>query len=97
MIDRTPSHKFNRSNLRRLLRARAYTNIGHIRRYFDIGGDDVSTVQGPSGSVFVALPEMAARILGRLWQEGKIGVQLALYVRAALVDGVYSNEVPVRG
>lgn len=94
--DRTPKHKLNRSSLRRLLRARPYTNISHIRRYFGINGDDVSKVDGPQGYAFVALPDIAARMLACLWQEGKVGVELALNVRAILVDGVYSTEAPVR-
>lgn len=92
MSHRAGFAKLNRSNVRRLVRARAYTNVAHLRRYFNVQGDDVSRLTGPCGQVFLALPEGAASIIGRLWSEGKIGVELTLAVRAALVDGIYSTE-----
>lgn len=96
MSERAPVRKFNRSNLRRLVRGRAYTSIAQIRRYFGIESDEVSPVQAPHGTVFVALPLSPAAILAQLWREGKIGVQFSPNVRAAIIDGVYSTEAPVR-
>ncbi len=90
------TRKFNRSNLRRFIRGRAYTSIAQIRRYFEIESDEVSAVQGPDGTVFIALPQHAANTLAQLWQEGRVGVHLSPEVRAAIVDGVYSTEAPVR-
>ena len=96
MSERAPARKFNRSNLRRLVRGRAYTSIAQIRRYFGSESDEVSPVQSPNGTVFVALPRNAATILAQLWREGKIGVQFSPNVRAAIIDGIYSTEAPVR-
>jgi len=96
MSERASARKFNRSNLRRLVRGRAYTSIAQIRRYFGVEGDEVNPIQAQQGTVFVALPANAARILAQLWHEGKIGVQLSPDVRAAIIDGVYSTEAPVR-
>lgn len=96
MSEKAQARKFNRSNLRRLIRARAYTSISQIRRYFSIESEDVNPIHGPNGMVFVALPEASAGILSQLWREGKIDVQLSPDVRAAIIDGVYSTESPVR-
>lgn len=95
MSERAASRKLNRSNLRRLVRARAYTSVVQIRRYFAIEGDEMSSVEGPAGNVFVALPYHGAAILAQLWREGKIGVQLSLNVRAAVIEGIFSTEAPV--
>ena len=96
MSERVPARKFNRSNLRRLIRGRAYTSIAQIRRYFGIESDEVSAVQGPQGTVFLAMPRDLAGIIMQLWKEGKIGIQLSPDVRAAIIDGIYSTEAPVR-
>lgn len=74
------------------VRSRSYVSVPDIRRRFNVGMDgneDVTPIRGSVGRVFVGLPAQPARLLQELWQEGKVGLELAADVKAPTVTGVY--------
>jgi len=62
-----------------------------LRRRFGINGseDDVTTVELPSGRVFVGLPGREGAMLGELLRGGEIGYELSLDPRSPVVVGLY--------
>lgn len=64
--------------------------IGDVRRRFEIeGSDEVTAIDGQGSRAYVGLPAAQARLLQDLWQEGKVGLELAADIKAPSVTGVY--------
>jgi hypothetical protein len=85
--------RLSKSSLLWFVRSRSYVTIADVRRRFAVGlegNDDVSAMTGPTGSrAYVGLPPLQARLLQDLWQEGRVGLEMAADIKAPSVTGVY--------
>ncbi len=88
-----PKKRLSKSSLLWFIRSRSYVTIADVRRRFGLtsgeASDEVTAIEGPAGRAFVGLPAHQARFLQDLWQEGKIGLELAMDIKAPTVTGVY--------
>jgi hypothetical protein len=85
-----PKKRMSKSSLLWFIRSRSYVTVADLRRRFGVvDSDDVSSVAGPAGKVYVGLPTQQADLLRDLWCEGKIGFELAMDIKAPTVTGVY--------
>lgn len=88
--------RLSKSSLLWFVRSRSYVSIPDIRRRFSLNeGEDVLPVLSPDGKVYVGLPRDAARVLGDLVREGRIGLEVDPSVHALAAIGVY--VVPQHG
>jgi hypothetical protein len=88
--------RLSKSSLLWFVRSRSYVTVADVRRRFGIGSpvgadssDEVTAIEGPAGRAFVGLPAHQARLLQELWQEGKVGLELATDIKAPTVTGIY--------
>lgn len=82
-----PKKRLSKSSLLWFIRSRSYASIPDIRRRFNLeAGEEVSMILCPEGQIFVGLPTDAARVLGDLVKEGRVGLETepGLLVRAAI-------------
>ena len=85
-----PKKRLSKSSLLWFIRSRSYVSVPDIRRRFNLQGDDyASPVAGPQGKVYVGLPPDAARVLGELVREGRVGLELQPGILARAATGVY--------
>ncbi|MGH2460671.1 MAG: hypothetical protein ACRDIY_17595 [Chloroflexota bacterium] len=84
-----PKKRLSKSSLLWFIRSRSYVSVPDIRRRFNLEGEDVSPVPGPQGHVFIGLPSDAARILGDLVRDGRVGLELQPEIHARAATGVY--------
>lgn len=91
-----PKKRLSKSSLLWFIRSRSYVSISDIRRRFNLNeGEEVVPVPSPEGRVFVGLPSDAARVLGDLIREGRVGIELDPSIHAHAAIGVY--VVPQHG
>lgn len=91
-----PKKRLSKSSLLWFIRSRSYVSIPDIRRRFNLNeGEDVVAVTSPNGHVFVGLPGDAARVLGELIREGRVGVEIEPSLHAHAAIGVYVVPQPV--
>lgn len=85
-----PKKRLSKSSLLWFIRSRSYVSVPDIRRRFNLPADDaVTAIVGPQGRVYVGLPADAARILGDLVREGRVGLELEPGILARAATGVY--------
>ncbi len=95
--------RLSKSSLLWLVRSRSYISVADVRRRFSVdASDDVTSMIGPGGRVYVGLPAHQAKLLEDLWRDGKVGLELAPDVKAPIVTGVYGifrrgEYVPMNG
>lgn len=77
--------------MRRFIKSRPYVPLHELRRRFELNGecDDVSSIDGPGGVVFVGLPARESQLLADLVRQGDIGLELCLDPCTRVVVGVY--------
>jgi len=85
-----PKKRLSKSSLLWFIRSRSYVSVPDIRRRFNLAGnEDVSPISDSQGKVYVGLPMDAARVLGELVREGRVGLELQPGVLARAATGVY--------
>ncbi|HEX5415966.1 MAG TPA: hypothetical protein VFZ25_09895 [Chloroflexota bacterium] len=85
-----PKKRLSKSSLLWFIRSRSYVSIPDIRRRFNLeSGEDVSAIVGLNGRLFVGLPSDAARVLGDLVREGRVGLETEPGLLARAVVGAY--------
>ena len=85
-----PKKRLSKSSLLWFIRSRSYVSIPDIRRRFNLEeGDEVSVIAGGHGRLFVGLPADAARVLGDLLREGRVGLETEPGLLARAVVGAY--------
>jgi hypothetical protein len=85
-----PKKRLSKSSLLWFIRSRSYVSIPDIRRRFNLDeGEEVAAVASAEGKVFVGLPADAARVLGELVREGRVGLELEPSLHAHAAIGVY--------
>lgn len=85
-----PKKRLSKSSLLWFIRSRSYVSVPDIRRRFNLGVDDeVHPIAGPQGRVYIGLPADAARVLGDLVREGRVGLELQPEIHARAATGVY--------
>jgi len=85
-----PKKRLSKSSLLWFIRSRSYVSVPDIRRRFNLVGDDeISPIATPEGRVFIGLPQDAARVLGDLVREGRVGLELQPGILARAATGVY--------
>lgn len=85
-----PKKRLSKSSLLWFIRSRSYVSIPDIRRRFNLdAGEDVSAIVGVNGRLFVGLPADAARVLGDLVKEGRVGLETEPGLLARAVVGAY--------
>ncbi|GAC1397477.1 MAG: hypothetical protein NVSMB52_11140 [Chloroflexota bacterium] len=78
------------STLLWFIRHKSYVPISEIRRRFFVDSDDGSFFEvGNERRVFVGLPAGTAQSIEKLWQQGKIGLELSVEFDANVLIGVY--------
>jgi hypothetical protein len=78
------------STLLWFIRHKSYVPISEIRRRFFIDAEDGCFIEaGRHRRAFVGLPGGTAQSLEKLWQQGKIGIELSAEFDAEVVIGVY--------
>lgn len=91
-----PKKRLSKSSLLWFVRSRSYVSISDIRRRFNLNeGEEVVPVPSHEVTVFVGLPSDAARVLGDLVREGRVGIELDPSIHAHAAIGVY--VVPQHG
>ncbi len=96
--------KPNAGALAWFIRSKGYVSIAEIRRYFNIECEDGTIIEGPLGKVHIGLPEAPARAVQRLWNEGKVGIELSVEFDARVLIGLHglgsqqhNGERPAQG
>lgn len=90
-----PKKRLSKSSLLWFIRSRSYASIPDIRRRFNLDvGDDVVGVPTAQGRVYVGLPSDAARALGDLVRENRIGLELRPGLLARVALGAYVVPQP---
>lgn len=85
-----PKKRLSKSSLLWFIRSRSYVSIPDVRRRFNLNeGEDVLAVSSREGAVYVGLPSDAAKVLGDLVREGRVGLELDPSIRANAAIGVY--------
>lgn len=84
-----PKKRLSKSSLLWFIRSRSYVSVPDIRRRFNLNGDDVAQIVGPQGKVYIGLPPDAARVLGDLVRDGRVGLELQPGLHARAATGVY--------
>jgi hypothetical protein len=78
------------STLLWFIRHKSYVPISEIRRRFFIDVEDGCFIEaGSHRRAYVGLPQGTAQSLEKLWQQGKIGLELSSEFDAEVVIGVY--------
>jgi len=78
------------STLLWFIRHKSYVPISEIRRRFFIDAEDGCFIEaGSHRRAYVGLPGGTAQSLEKLWQQGKIGLELSAEFDAEVVIGVY--------
>ena len=85
-----PKKRLSKSSLLWFIRSRSYVSIPDIRRRFNItNGDEVTPITGLDGRIYVGLPPEAARILGDLVRDGRVGLELQPGIHARAATGAF--------
>jgi hypothetical protein len=85
-----PKKRLSKSSFLWFIRSRSYVSVPDIRRRFNLdGSEDVTPVAAPQGQVYVGLPAEAARVLGDLVREGRVGLELQPGLAARAAIGVF--------
>ncbi len=85
-----PRKRLSKSSLLWFIRSRSYVSIPDIRRRFNLeSGNDVTPIVCQQGRVYVGLPSDAARVLGDLVREGRVGLELQPGLMARVAIGAY--------
>jgi hypothetical protein len=85
-----PKKRLSKSSLLWFIRSRSYVSVPDIRRRFNLeAGEDVYPIVTSTGRSYVGLPADAARVLGDLVREGRIGLELRPGLMAKVALGVY--------
>jgi len=78
------------STLLWFIRHKSYVPISEIRRRFFVDTDEGSFIEaGNHRRAYVGLPPATAQSLEKLWQQGKIGLELSAEFDANVLIGVY--------
>jgi hypothetical protein len=90
-----PKKRLSKSSLLWFIRSRSYASIPDIRRRFNLDvDDDVVAVITVHGRIYVGLPSDAARALGDLVRENRVGLELRPGLLARVAVGVYVVPQP---
>lgn len=85
-----PKKRLSKSSLLWFIRSRSYASIPDIRRRFNLdAGDEVAPVPTQQGRIYVGLPSDAARALGDLVRENRVGLELRPGLLARVALGAY--------
>jgi hypothetical protein len=87
--------RITKGNLWGYIQSRPYSAVSDIRRLFTMDVDGAATIPSNEGTCYIGLPQDAADIVGQLWQEGRIALDLNPNVKARVVQGVYPARAPV--
>jgi hypothetical protein len=89
------------STLLWFIRHKSYVPISEIRRRFLVESEEGSFIQaGARRRAYVGLPQGTAQSLEKLWQQGKIGLELSVEFDADVLIGVYPmipSKEPMNG
>jgi len=89
------------STLLWFIRHKSYVPISEIRRRFFVDTDEGSFIEaGNHRRAYVGLPPGTAQSLEKLWQQGKIGLELSVEFDANVLIGVYPmvpSKEPMNG
>jgi len=78
------------STLLWFIRHKSYVPISEIRRRFFVDTDEGTFIEaGNHRRAYVGLPPGTAQSLEKLWQQGKIGLELSVEFDANVLIGVY--------
>ncbi len=90
-----PKKRLSKSSLLWFIRSRSYASIPDIRRRFNLDvGEDVVAIPTSQGRVYVGLPSDAARALGDLVRENRVGLELRPGLLARVALGAYVIPQP---
>lgn len=85
--------KLNKSSLLWFIRSRPYTTVAELRRRFTLEAESMEAVKLQNYTYYVGLPARPAALLGQLIQEGRVGIEPAIDVRAHVVEGVFPLDL----
>ena len=78
------------STLLWFIRHKSYVPISEIRRRFAVESDDGTFIDtGNQRRAYVGLPLGTAQSIEKLWQQGKIGLEMSVEFDAQVLIGVY--------
>ena len=90
-----PKKRLSKSSLLWFIRSRSYVSIPDIRRRFNLDTfDEIHPIATPRGQAYVGLPSDAARALGDLVREGRVGLEIEPGLLARAAVGVYVVPQP---
>ena len=85
-----PKKRMSKSSLLWFIRNRSYVTVADLRRRFGVvDSDDVTSIVGPQGRVYVGLPAAQSDMLSDLLRDGRIGFEMAMDIKAPTVTGVF--------
>ena len=85
-----PKKRLSKSSLLWFIRSRSYVSVPDVRRRFNMeAGEEVFPILTSTGRAYIGLPADAAKLLGDLVREGRIGLELRPGLMAKVALGVY--------
>ncbi len=85
--------RLSKSSLYWFINNRSFVYMADVRRRFGLESrDDVCTIRTNSGSVYLGLDNEHAHLFQALYNEKKIGFELATDVRARSVVGIFTKN-----
>jgi hypothetical protein len=88
--------RITKGNLWGYIQSRPYASVSDIRRLFTMEVEGAAPIQSSEGTCYIGLPPDAADLIGQLWQEGRIALDLNPNIKARVVQGVYPARVPLQ-
>lgn len=88
--------RITKGNLWGYIQSRPYASVSDIRRLFMMDIDGAATIPSNEGTCYIGLPQDAADIVGLLWQEGRIALDLNPNLKARVVQGIYPARVSLQ-
>ena len=88
--------RITKGNLWGYIQSRPYASISDIRRLFTMDVDGAAAIRSSEGTCYIGLPQDAADVVGQLWHEGRVGLDLNPNIKARVVQGIYPARPPVQ-
>ncbi len=83
------SKRINSGKLFWYIRSKSYVPIPELRRRFEIGPDEMGTIEDDNQKLYIGLPQDVADVVANLRRQQKIGIECSADYEASVVIGIY--------
>lgn len=81
--------RINSGKLFWYLRTKSYVPVPELRRRFEIGPDEMGTIQDGAQKMYIGLPQEVADVVANLRRQSKIGLECSADFTMPVVIGIY--------